>query len=189
MTEAELQGRELDEQLRLMREMLTSAANSSSERKTNKLNECTKLSSKIRTTMESYRLEIRTLPPDEEAVHRRALIEQNKILKMLLSDLEFKKSEVARDKFQSDLASGAIPLDDEDADEMGRDQIVSKGDKIQDQTQESLENTKRLVAESEQIGRAAAAKMDEQTTQLTRIHEGVTDISENLDRAGKVLAT
>ncbi|KFH02789.1 snare region anchored in the vesicle membrane carboxy-terminal protein [Toxoplasma gondii VAND] len=70
-----------------------------------------------------------------------------------------------------------------------RQTLVQAGDEIQDKTEASINRTKHMVGEMEEMGAQILIKMDEQTEQLRKANQDLDDAHYNVDRAKKTAIT
>eukprot|EP00922_Rhytidocystis_sp_ex-Travisia-forbesii_P057760 GHVS01085488.1.p1 GENE.GHVS01085488.1~~GHVS01085488.1.p1 ORF type:complete len:227 (+),score=32.75 GHVS01085488.1:215-895(+) len=184
-TDVEVQSHEIDALLDDFRGCLKGIERLSAEEKRQRFYEIGRISQHIRTAKEAYILEIRDVPVEDARVFRAELDEKMNQFKSLLTEYEWKKTEISREQ----LVGNAETVDeaDIDVDEMDRLQIVAYGDEVQDKTLESIQRMKRVVGETEQIGHEVVQRLDDQTEQMARVHENMNDVEYNLKRAQKTM--
>eukprot|EP00921_Rhytidocystis_pertsovi_P020165 GHVQ01032006.1.p2 GENE.GHVQ01032006.1~~GHVQ01032006.1.p2 ORF type:complete len:220 (+),score=24.99 GHVQ01032006.1:237-896(+) len=146
--------------------------------------EVNRISQQVRTAKEAYLLELRGIPVEDARALRAQLDDQMTQFKNLLTEYEWKKTEISRDQL---VASAEANESELNVDEMSRERIVAYGDEVQDQTHESIQRMKRMVGETEQIGHEVVQRLDDQTEQMARIHEKMNDVEYNLKRAQKTM--
>jgi len=111
-------------------------------------------------------------------------------LSNLAADVRAMKDSVQR----SSLMGGAAAMDDsmaefsntEDAVRAG-DDMLNKAGVLQDKTQESLDYTKNMVAESKEVGVSTLAELQRQREVIERIDFEADRINDNLNRAEKLV--
>lgn len=179
-SDVDAQGLEIDSLLQDLRAALKQVKTFNAAERKSRLQNCAQIAQQIRTCKEAYVLELRGLPPEEMASHKAALVERMTVFKQLLLEYEAKKSEINKDQLMNE----AVTFDPEaNPDNMTQQQMVQYGDDLQDKTQEALTRMAGMVDESEQIGKATMAKMDEQTAQMKGIHQDMEDVQANINRA------
>eukprot|EP00922_Rhytidocystis_sp_ex-Travisia-forbesii_P057758 GHVS01085486.1.p2 GENE.GHVS01085486.1~~GHVS01085486.1.p2 ORF type:complete len:229 (+),score=37.93 GHVS01085486.1:215-901(+) len=184
-TDVEVQSHEIDALLDDFRGCLKGIERLSVEEKRQRFNEIGRISQQVRTAKEAYILELRGVPVEDARVFKTELDEKMSQFKNLLTEYEWKKTEISREQ----LVGIAETVNDTniDVDEMDRQQIVVYGDEVQDKTLESIHRMKRVVGETEQIGHEVVHRLDDQTEQMGRIHEKMNDVEYNLKRAQKTM--
>ncbi|KAF8822895.1 hypothetical protein IE077_002230 [Cardiosporidium cionae] len=138
-----------------------------------------KVAQQIRTTKEAILIEIRSMNTDEADVYTQKLKDATGVYLNLMGDLEWRKSEMRRDRVLEQAEQGG----DVKPDEMNREEVVSFGDKIQDKTQESLDRMKHYALESEQIGADIILKLDDQGERIEALKSEVEKIDSNIAHA------
>jgi t-SNARE complex subunit (syntaxin) len=72
---------------------------------------------------------------------------------------------------------------------LSRDDLLKASTAVQDKTEAALQRTLMSINEANDIGDATLQKLAEQTEQIKRIDEQVTDIASELDRAKDVMTS
>eukprot|EP00922_Rhytidocystis_sp_ex-Travisia-forbesii_P057759 GHVS01085487.1.p1 GENE.GHVS01085487.1~~GHVS01085487.1.p1 ORF type:complete len:224 (+),score=31.71 GHVS01085487.1:68-739(+) len=180
-SDVEVQAHEIDALLDDFRGCLRGVERLSADEKRQRFSEINRITQQVRTAKEAYVLELRGVPVEDARVFRAELGEKMDQFKNLLTEYEWKKTEISREQLvgQGETVNEA----DIDVDDMDRQQIVAYGDEVQDQTLESIKRMKRVVGETEQIGHEVVQRLDEQTEQMARIHENMNDVEYNIKRA------
>ncbi|CEM11002.1 unnamed protein product [Vitrella brassicaformis CCMP3155] len=184
---AEGQSRELLKLLDELRDAIESVSQADKSQRRSRIQDCDFIAQQVRTAREAYQLEMRSLAPEDARQHKANLDERMRDFKMLLNQLEWKKNELDREQ----LTGGAVDVGEEviDVDQMNAQQIIDTGDRVQDKTQQSLDRTKRMIGDAEQVGQQVVQRLDQQTDQMARIHDQMHDIENNLTRAKATMRT
>ena len=69
------------------------------------------------------------------------------------------------------------------------DALLNDAGRLQDKTQQSLFNTKKLVEESKLVGMQTVEELQRQREQLNQVDQDVMRMEDNLDRADKLIKT
>ncbi|XP_055388854.1 uncharacterized protein LOC129617828 [Condylostylus longicornis] len=174
------QSRELDKTLDDFRETLRHINNFNAEDRRQRIYRCGQLEQQAKTLRSAILLEIKAMDDEEvKNKYKTQLKEKNRTFKNLCSQLEMKKNEIDRDLLEAE----ANEMDEAQQTEMTTQQVIAAGDKIQDQTQDSVNRMKALVADAEAVGIETAGKMDAQIVQMGGIAEGLNDVEYNVKRA------
>eukprot|EP00735_Rhodelphis_limneticus_P002442 TRINITY_DN13311_c0_g1::TRINITY_DN13311_c0_g1_i1::g.12666::m.12666 TRINITY_DN13311_c0_g1::TRINITY_DN13311_c0_g1_i1::g.12666 ORF type:complete len:290 (+),score=51.61,sp/Q9LNH6/NPS12_ARATH/27.56/1e-18,V-SNARE_C/PF12352.3/5.7e+03,V-SNARE_C/PF12352.3/3.5e-07,Sec20/PF03908.8/9.1e+02,Sec20/PF03908.8/8.6e-07,V-SNARE/PF05008.10/1.5e-05,V-SNARE/PF05008.10/5.8,SNARE/PF05739.14/1.1e+03,SNARE/PF05739.14/0.00015,RVT_thumb/PF06817.9/0.021,Tropomyosin/PF00261.15/54,Tropomyosin/PF00261.15/0.012,T4SS/PF07996.6/ len=135
---------------------------------------------RARQVFHSYKVELRELSKADLAIYEAKSKTHNNNIQKLISDLNWTKT--ANEK--AELFEGKEVQDPQN---LSAKQMIDYGKKIQDESLDSLARSKKLVAESQQVGTDTAAKLKEQTEQLKQIHSDVERIESNLKQADKLI--
>lgn len=105
-------------------------------------------------------------------------------LSHLASDVQALKQSMQH-KSLMEGANGSMAADDLDTEDYQKagDDMLNKASAIQDKTQESLNYTKNLVAESKEVGTSTLTELERQREVLNRIDFEADRINDNLNRA------
>jgi len=176
-TDVENQANELDLLLQEFRVALKKVTTFDPNERPKRLQRCAFIAQQIRTAKDSYVLELRALPKTEVGPHKLALEEKLGVFKSLLVEYEYKKGQIDKNQLVQET------VDETNADQMSREQLVQQGDRIQDQTQQAINRMQKMVDESEQVGGTILVKMDGQTEQMLRVQGALDDVQYNIKRA------
>jgi hypothetical protein len=103
-------------------------------------------------------------------------------LSHLSADVQALKQSVQRSSLMEGMNDSLEQFDTEDYQKTG-DDMLNKASALQDKTQESLDYTKNLVAESKEVGSATLVELHRQREVLERIDFEADRINDNLNRA------
>jgi SNARE protein len=134
-------------------------------------------------TKRSYKMECRLLnDPNEKQRFERQLSQHEHDLAELTDEVGQLRNELQRGVLFTGAQSNGSPEEDGDA-------MLAEAANLQGKTQHSLDNTKRMVAESKEVGTETMTELQRQREQITRIDETATKMGNDLDRAEKLIKT
>eukprot|EP00920_Eleutheroschizon_duboscqi_P022360 GHVT01054153.1.p1 GENE.GHVT01054153.1~~GHVT01054153.1.p1 ORF type:complete len:235 (-),score=23.50 GHVT01054153.1:5714-6418(-) len=176
----------LNEFRRLLQELQANTSSSSPERRQT-LAAIHRVVQQVRTTKEAYQLELRGVPPENRGLLKEKLHVLLSDFQSLMTEYEWQRSQLTREALTAPNPDGpdATMLDPSYLD--NRQQLVQYGDQVQDKTQDSLHRIRNMVDDTEKMGGQIVERLDEQTEQMTKIHEQMNDIEYNLQRAKKTM--
>lgn len=143
----------------------------------------------IKNNSRSFKAEIRLLQDlDERNRYKRELSSYEVTVTQLTTELRGLRSEGNRQQlFIGAKADGTNGTGDDPV--ATGDTLLDEAGRIQDKTQQSLLNTKTMIAESKQVGMQTAEELQRQREQLNNIDGDVMRMEDNLDRADKLIRT
>jgi len=138
-------------------------------------------------TRRSFKMEIRLVqdPSQKQAIEQK-FAQMSDRLKALAADVKALKQEEQRDELFVGRHGGEEKVDEDDAIKKG-DNMLKDASRLQDKTQESLENTKRLVAESKEVGMTTLEELQRQRQQIQDIDKQAMRMENELERADKLI--
>eukprot|EP01055_Gregarina_sp_Pseudo9_P004931 Gregarina_sp_Pseudo_9__4930@NODE_516_length_2662_cov_8_912695_g487_i0_p2_GENE_NODE_516_length_2662_cov_8_912695_g487_i0NODE_516_length_2662_cov_8_912695_g487_i0_p2_ORF_typecomplete_len220_score54_98VSNARE_C/PF12352_8/1_9e03VSNARE_C/PF12352_8/2_1e05Sec20/PF03908_13/3_3e02Sec20/PF03908_13/2_4e02Sec20/PF03908_13/8_8e05RTC/PF01137_21/0_007Bac_GDH/PF05088_12/0_075FUSC/PF04632_12/0_08DUF1307/PF06998_11/1_3e03DUF1307/PF06998_11/0_35VSNARE/PF05008_15/0_11VSNARE/PF05008_15/74Synaptobrevin/PF00957_21/4_1e len=173
--------RELDVVLGELKETLHNTTNFNPEDRQLKLTRAQRSIQSIKTLKEACLLEARSLASAQERSDvEDALRRRMQVFRDLCNDFQNKKNEIDRDQLQAE--AEAESLDGMEGTSQTQ-ALIQKGDQLQDQTQDAISRMKGLAVDAEDVGIAAAQKMDAQMEQMGRVAEHLDDVQYNTKRA------
>jgi len=175
----------VEQALHELRAQVQAVSKGKREEQLKQIGQCDRLAQRVRHSLDSYKLEQRSLPADQKDVHGAKLRTFEEELKKCRSQVDWKRFDVATPLETSGGAAGEA--DGEGGGVLNTEQATQLAEKVQNSSMESLARTKKQVLESEQVGISTLGKMHEQSEQLTRIGEENEDIRANLKRSKKLL--
>lgn len=145
-------------------------------------------------TKRSYKMEIRLV---QDVAQRRKyegrLTAFEQMLKTLNTDVKALESEsnrgelfVQADSSQSGGAAACTNGDEKDGVKAG-DSMLKEAHHLQNKTQDSLANTKAMIADSKEVGAATLEELERQREVLGEIEKGIDRVDDNLARAEVLL--
>ena len=139
-------------------------------------------------TKKTMKLETRLITnPKERKKYERILHGRNEDLSHLNADLQALKQEFQRQQLLEGADVDEVEeIDDEEAQKAG-DKMLGQAHQIQDQTQESLDYTKQLVAESKEVGLSSLEELKRQRETMQRIDQEIDRVDGALDVAEKLI--
>ena len=153
---------------------------------------CEELMRRFELTIENYQVDLSSL---SDPVGRREFsAKMDKHLENF-AGLKFKYGEKKRESEKQTFLRTKSEIDkkgktltgEEDISGLDRQQAVAMGDVIIGKAQSSLERSKALALQSEQIGTETLQKMNEQSEKMDQIYEGLEEIEGNLARSRQLL--
>jgi SNARE protein len=134
-------------------------------------------------TKRSYKMECRLLnDPNEKQRFERQLSQHEHDLVELNDQLAQLRNEIQRGALFAGAQTDGSPEEDGDA-------LLAEAAHLQGKTQQSLDNTKRLVAESKEVGMETMTELQRQREQIQQIDETAMKIGNDLERAQKLIKT
>ena len=134
-------------------------------------------------TKRSYKMECRLLnDANEKQRFERQLAQHEKDLSQLTDELSQIRNEMQRGVLFSGAQTDGSP-------EENGDSMLAEAANLQGKTQQSLDNTKRMVGEAKQVGGETMEELRRQREQIQRIDETAAKIGNDLERAEKLLKT
>jgi len=151
---------------------------------------CERLAQRVKNTLESYRLELRSLPREEQAEHQHRIRGLEEGFKQAKAQIEWKRldTEAAASAIAGPSGGGAADLEAGSSGPMTLEQAVATSDKIQDESKASISRSLGMVLQAEQVGIITLQKMHEQEEQMARIAEDVEDVKANIARGKKLVS-
>jgi len=137
-------------------------------------------------TKRSFKMEIRLVQDvnlRRKFESRLAGLDQQ--MKMLQADLKALESEQQRGELF--VAGGGDPEQGEMDGQKAGDNMLKEAAELQNKTQDSLENTKNMVAASKEVGLATLEELERQRDVITSIERETDRIDDNLARAEALL--
>lgn len=142
---------------------------------------------KLRTangTKRSYKMECRLVADaGSKRTYEQQLLQHEQTLNQLKQEIMALKA----NSNKQELFGGAAAADAAYDPQKGGDDLLEDASRIQDKTQASIDNTKRLVAESKETGMNTLEQLHQQRQQIERIDNDVDRIEDNLQRADKLI--
>mmetsp|Transcript_8526 Transcript_8526/g.8088 ORF Transcript_8526/g.8088 Transcript_8526/m.8088 type:complete len:183 (-) Transcript_8526:255-803(-) len=120
--------------------------------------------------------------PNAKRQYEQQLAQHEQDLQTLKQEISSLKSNSSKQELFDGANAGASPQQDGDS-------LLKGASRIQDKTQESLDNTKRLVEESKETGMNTLEQLHQQREQIERIDNDVDRIEDNLQRADRLIKT
>jgi DNA repair exonuclease SbcCD ATPase subunit len=149
-------------------------------------------------TKRSFKMETRLVQdPNQRRKYESRLNELQNELQSLSADTKALRTEEARGQlFVGGRGNGVEEFADEEGDVKAGDSLLNQASQIQDKTQDSLSNTKQMIAQSKEVGSATLEELERQREVLNNIDRETDRINDNLSRAealvkqfGKRMAT
>ena len=135
-------------------------------------------------TKRSFKMETR-LVSDQGMIRKQfenKLAQLDEELKAAVADARAIKQEMEREELMEGQNDNA-KVDNGVTDEQAGDYLLDESKKIQDKTQESLNRTKQLVAESKEVGVSTLEELERQRDQIGSIDADADRIVDNLERS------
>jgi SNARE protein len=138
-------------------------------------------------TKRSFKMEIRLVAePKQKKRFESQLSKHDRTLAALSNDLKALKSNANRDQLFAGGGGKGMEYDEEDAQKTG-DQMLNDAGRIQDKTQDSLGQTKAMIAASKEVGMSTVEELQNQRAQIENIDSELDRMEDNLSRADKLL--
>jgi len=129
----------------------------------------------------SFKVELIDVPGGQKRVFEEKLKQHKAKIDKAYQDVKFLKSSAERGQLLEG-AGGGVRLD-----VMNDKQVLQAAEKLQDESLDSLERSKKVIADAQQIGTDTAKTLKDQTEQLNRVNADVDSIHSNLKLAEKQL--
>lgn len=147
-----------------------------------RIKECERVALRAKNALESYKLELRSLPPEQQA-------EQQQTLRGLEDGLKKARAQMEWRRFDAEAAATAVSGATEATDgPMTMEQAVATADRIQNESQASVARSMGMALQSEEVAIATLGKMHEQEEQMARIGEEMEDVKANIQRSKKLVS-
>lgn len=144
----------------------------------------------VKNNARSFKAEIRLLPdPEERNRYKDELSRYEQIIAQLTTELKGLRSEGNRQKLFLGAQGDNGGTDFENDPRASGDALLNEAGRIQDKTQQSISNTKRMVEESKEVGMQTAEELQRQRQQLMNIDSDVMRMENNLNRADRLIKT
>lgn len=140
-------------------------------------------------TKKTMKLETRLITDTaERKKYEKILNRLNEDLSHINADLQALKQDFERQRLMDGADGDEMDdeVNEEDAQKAG-DAMLGQANQLQDKTQESLDYTKQLVAESKEVGLSSLEELKRQRETLTRIDQEVDRVDGALDVAEKLI--
>lgn len=151
---------------------------------------CERLAQRVKNTLESYKLELRVLPREQQAEHQYRIRNIEEALRQARAQIDWKRldTESAASVAASSADGGGGGAGSGEADgPMTLEQAVATADRVQNESQASVARSLGMALQAEQVGIGTLEKMHEQEEQMSRIGEEVEDIKANIARSKKLV--
>lgn len=139
----------------------------------------------VKSNTRSFKAEIRLLSnADDRTRHKKELSHYEETTAQLTAELRNSRSEGSRQQ----LFLGAQGNPEMDPEANG-DALLKDAERLQDKTQQSLSNTKKMVAESKEVGMQTVEELHRQREQLKQTDAIVMEMENELNRADRLIKT
>jgi len=146
-----------------------------------RLKDCERAALRAKNAMESYKLELRSLPEEQQ-------VAQQHRLQTLENGLKQAKAQMQWRRFDAEAAAAAASPGQASAEgPMTCEQALATADKIQDASQASVARSMGMVLQSEEVAIATLGRMHEQEEQMARIGHEMEDVKANIQRSKKLV--
>lgn len=137
----------------------------------------------FQTALDGAQLELKHLGANvQKAEFTKILRDHKHTLKELKNEYDWRKANSDKNSLLDGATAGATGADMTTA-----DGLMKHGLEVQDKSKESLERTRRVVAEAKDIGIDTVAKLDANTHQIEAMYDNLTSIDTTLARSTKVI--
>jgi len=143
---------------------------------------CERLAQRTKNSLDSYKLELRALPSDQQAEHADRLKKLDDGLRHCRAQLDWRRLDKEALAAQE---QGAVGSEGDGA--VTLDQAVAVAESLQAESHKSVMRSIQGVLRAEQIGVATLDEMHKQEEQMDRIEEEVYDIQADLKRSKKLV--
>lgn len=174
----------LIDEIEAIRSLVGQASDASvSSRKASLLDQADKKIRMANGTKRSFKMECRLVAdPNAKRQYEQELAKHEKDLISLKQEISSLKSGNSKQELFDGANAGT-------SGEQDGDSLLKDASRIQDKTQDSLDNTKRLVEESKETGMNTLEQLHQQREQIERIDNDVDRIEDNLQRADRLIKT
>mmetsp|Transcript_125013 Transcript_125013/g.278950 ORF Transcript_125013/g.278950 Transcript_125013/m.278950 type:complete len:242 (+) Transcript_125013:94-819(+) len=146
---------------------------------------CERLAQHVKNSLDSYRLETRSLSKDEQVSHGGRLRSLEEGLKQCRAQIEWKRLDTESASASGGGAAGAAGEGAEGP--MSLEQAQALAEQTQNESKASVARSMKAVLQAEQIGSQSLVRMHEQEEQMDRIAEDMEDIKANIVRSRKLV--
>lgn len=150
-----------------------------------------KIKKKIRGakgTKRSFKMEIRLVQDvNQRRKYESRLASLDQQLQTLVADCKAIEAENNRGELFVGGEDGGLDTEGMSGEEAG-DRMLKEASALQDKTQDSLSNTKNLIAQSKEVGMATLEELERQRGVLENIDREVDRVDDNLARAEKLVS-
>eukprot|EP00557_Chaetoceros_sp_GSL56_P004298 CAMPEP_0176495306 /NCGR_PEP_ID=MMETSP0200_2-20121128/10577_1 /TAXON_ID=947934 /ORGANISM="Chaetoceros sp., Strain GSL56" /LENGTH=259 /DNA_ID=CAMNT_0017893157 /DNA_START=248 /DNA_END=1027 /DNA_ORIENTATION=- len=144
----------------------------------------------IKNNARTFKAEIRLLPdPDERNRYKDDLSRYEQVVTELTTELKGLRADRNRQQLFLGAQGDNGGVDVENDPRASGDALLDEAGRIQDKTQQSISNTKRMVQESKEVGMSTAEELKRQREQLMNIDNDVMRMENNLNRADRLIKT
>jgi len=181
----EVQASAADKALQDLQQAVQAASKGKRDEQVKQIALCETKAQRLKHSLDSYRLELRDLPSDEQAIHRERLKALEDNFKQCRTQIEWKRLDVesSAPSSSSDMTSSGAEPDGP----VSVEQAVAMASEVQNQSELSVARTKKMALEAEDMGTNILQTMNEQTEQLRHIKDDVEDIKADLVRSKKLV--
>lgn len=143
----------------------------------------------IKSNTRSFKAEIRLLPnADDRTRHKRELSHYEETTAQLTAELRTMRNDGGRQQLFLG-ANATATGTDEMSPEANGDALLNDAGRLQDKTQQSLSNTKRMVAESKEVGMQTVEELQRQRAAIHNTDQIVMEMEGELKRADLLIKT
>lgn len=139
------------------------------------------------TTRRTFNMDLRQLDRDAKEPYQVKLEAYDRRIDQLRSDLKWARKELEGSQARKELFGDRKPDDLELQDNVSRDDILKAANHVQDKTEDALTRTLRSANEANDIGDETIQRLAEQTDQIKKIDEGLSEIQSELGKAQDIL--
>lgn len=151
----------------------------SSKRKELDLDEIKDKIHSYNNALDSFKMELRTQQPTDKAVYKSKAKTYTQNHRKYKTDLDWAVAQLEKNELFEGAGQGAVDNSAE-----GK---MQQGLAVQQDSKESLQRTMAKVAETQDIGREVAVKLENQTDQLDRMHDDLKETSSTLERSNVIM--
>lgn len=148
------------------------------------IRDCEQKKARAKTALDSYRLELRGLPPELQAEHQQRLRGLEESLKQAGAQVQWRRFDA-----EAAVAAAASNGAEKTANApMTMDQAVATGSHLQDASKASVARSIGMALRCEEVGITTLGEMREQEEQMARIGQEMEDVKANLRRSKQLVS-
>jgi len=183
----------LNDEVQSIRQLLQSADGLADRDKASALDRAEKKLRAAQGTKKSYKMETRLVSdPRQRSMYENKLAELSEDMGSCANDLKALKGGMQRGELfigAKGTGGGFSGNDNGMSGEEAGDTMLNEMNDIQDKTKSSLQNTKKMVAASKEVGESTMEELLRQREQIRSIDDEAMRIEDNLNRADKLIKT
>jgi len=134
----------------------------------------------FQTAMDGFKIELKSQPPSDKRVYKAKLKQHKQNLEEMKNQIEWKQTDNVRKELVGDHQAKVVDYDSAGG-------LMKHGQDVQQESKDSLQRTVGKVAETLQVGKETANKLQQQTDQMANMIDNLDSIEGTLNRSAKII--
>jgi hypothetical protein len=134
----------------------------------------------FQTAMDGFKIELKSQPPSDKRVYKGKLKLHKAALEEMKNQIEWKQTDSVRKDLVGDHQAKVVDYDSAGG-------LMKHGLEVDQESKDSLHRTVGKVAETLQVGKETANKLQQQTDQMGNMIDNLDSIEGTLNRSAKII--